>query len=289
MPYFPLSEHEDKKLYYIDEGKGDVLFLIHNWYQNGKICYAPYVDHFSEKYRVIIPDLPGHGRSFKGRNHHYSLKSTISILTIFLKQLKKEKNTIYLLGSSMGAYIALSISLRYPELAENLILISTLVDFNVNSTEIEKMLSHGPALLHANLTYRAVRGLFPFDGRKNKFWQINGKIPGKWKHYNQVMENHPIYAARDYMESFLDASIKEDFPKNNKPTLMIYGENDQLTPTDFASSVASKMPRGILRIIEGSGHHVYLKKPDRIFKLADEFLEEHKKRYFKWLKMFWRR
>jgi pimeloyl-ACP methyl ester carboxylesterase len=70
---------------------------------------------------------------------------------------------------------------------------------------------------------------------------------------------------------------------------MIYGENDRLTPTDFAGSVASRMPRGVLRIVESSGHLVYLKRPDRVCKLMDEFLEEHKKRYFGWLKMFFRR
>lgn len=289
MPYYALPGQENSKLFYIDEGKGDILFFIHNWYQNGKISFSPYIDHFSEKYRVIIPDLPAHGRSYKNKNGSYSLKAVSQTLISFLKELKKEKSTIHLLGCSVGAYLALDISIKNPELIENLVLISTLVDFSVTSHEIETMLGYGNFLFSANLICRAMRGIFPFDGRKNKFWQVNGSTPGKYRHYKQVMENHPIYAAKEYMAGFLEASVKENIFKNNKPTLMIYGENDKLTPSDFANSIASKMPRGILRIIEGGGHHVYLKKPDKICMLVDEFLNEHKKRYLKWLKIFWKR
>jgi pimeloyl-ACP methyl ester carboxylesterase len=289
MPYFPLTGSEDKKLYYIDEGKGDVIFFIHSWYQNGKLCYNSYIDHFAEKYRVIIPDLPGHGRSYKKPGENYTIKQATTALTVFLKKLKKERNTIHLVGSSTGAYIALDIAIRNPDLVENIILVSALVDFSLRTQEITAMLTFGKTALKLHLLYRAMRGKFPYDGRKNKLWNVNGHKPGKWKHYKQVAENHPLYAARDYMESFLDASIKDEISKNTKPTLMIYGENDQLTPADFASSLASRMPRGVLRIVEASGHLVYIKRPDRVTRLIDEFLDEHKKRYFGWLKMFFRR
>lgn len=289
MPYFPLNESEDKKIYYIDEGKGDILFFIHSWYQNGKLCYNSYTDHFTEKYRVIIPDLPGHGRSYKGERYNYSVGHASAALTVFLKRLKKEKNTIHLVGSSMGAYIALDIAIHHPDLVENVILLSALVDFSIRSQEILTMLTLGTTVTKINQIYRALRGKFPYDGRRNKFWNVSGHIPGKLKHYRQVTDNHPLYAARGYMESFLEASLTDVIQKNSKPTLMIYGENDRLTPSDFASSIASKMSRGVLRIVEGSGHLVYIKRPDRVCKLMDEFLEEHKKRYFGWLKMFFRR
>ena len=289
MPYFPLNESEDKKLYYIDEGKGDVIFLIHSWYQNGKLCYNSYIDHFAEKYRVIIPDLPGHGRSYKHSGEHYSLKQSSMALTVFLKKLKKERNVIHLVGCSTGAYLALDIVIRNPDLIENLILISTLVDFSIRRQEISSMLTFGQTMLKVHLYYLAMRDKFPFDGRKNKLWSVNGQTPGKWKHYKQIAANHPLHAARDYMESFLDASLRDEIQKNTKPTLMIYGENDRLTPSDFASSIASRMPRGVLRIVEASGHLVYIKRPDRVSRLIDEFLEEHKKRYFGWLRMFFRK
>ena len=204
MPYFPLpGENEDNKLYYIDEGKGDILFFIHNWYQNGKISYTDYVEHFSEKYRVIIPDLPGHGESFKKSSGRYSLKNASISLAQFLKQLKKEKNTIHLIGSSVGAYIAMELAIRYPDLIENVILISALVDFNASSGEIQKMLELKKSFLKITLIYRAYKEKFPFDGRRNKVWRLNGEIPGKWTHYKQIMENHPVYAAIGYLESFL--------------------------------------------------------------------------------------
>jgi len=278
-----------KRLYFIDRGKGDILFLIHGWYQNSEECYQPYIEHFSAKYRVIAPDLPGHGKSYKSTEFNFSIQDSIQAMVTLIKHFKNEGATVHIAGASLGSYIALKIAIDYPDLIQCVVLISTLVDFKISEYEIDKLLKLNTIILYISLRYRSMQEKFPFDGRKSEYWRIDGKMPGKIEHYNQKMKNHPLHAARGYLKSFLNRTLLNDLPKNSKPVLLIYGKRDKLTPADFAESLARKMPRAVLRIIGNSGHNVYLTKPNEVIQHMEDFLQEHKKRSFKWLNMFWRR
>ena len=71
-PKLPLSEHTTKidgvELYYRMAGSGPPLLLLHGRTGSGQI-WMPHLDALGERYTVIVPDLPGHGRStaFLGR------------------------------------------------------------------------------------------------------------------------------------------------------------------------------------------------------------------------------
>lgn len=293
MPFFEIKDQQGnatgKKIFYAEKGEGDLLIFLHSWYQAGQNTFAPYIEHFSQNYRVVIPDLPGHAQSYRTLPSNFTLEMAAKELSSMVKEIQGESKTVTLIGASMGSHIALCMGLNSPETFDHLVLISAMVDFKVNEYRIEQTLALSGAPIRAALLWKALKGRFPFDGRHAKYWMRDKTTPGKFAHFRQIMKMHSIHDAKAYLKSFLTATLREEVSQNELPTLMIYGKRDKLTPSDFRASMAKKMPRAMLRIHEGAGHNLYLNRPKEVIEMIDEFLEEHKKRKFRWLSMFWKR
>jgi pimeloyl-ACP methyl ester carboxylesterase len=55
------SQHSDL-VYFIERGSGPPLLLVHGLMVTGEV-FEPIIERFAPRYRVIVPDLRGHGRS----------------------------------------------------------------------------------------------------------------------------------------------------------------------------------------------------------------------------------
>ena len=91
-----------QKLYVGDKGKGFPLVLIHGFLGSSTL-WKLQIGFFKKSFRVITPDLPGFGKSFKAQQHR-SIKKTAKIILEVLKKKKIDK--FHLLGHSMGGMIA---------------------------------------------------------------------------------------------------------------------------------------------------------------------------------------
>ena len=89
-------------IYTEDVGQGFPLVLVHGFLGSSKI-WKPQINFFKKNFRVIVPDLPGFGKS-KNVKSHNSIKSTASLLINCLKE--KKIDNYNLLGHSMGGMIA---------------------------------------------------------------------------------------------------------------------------------------------------------------------------------------
>lgn len=69
-----------------------------------------------------------------------------------------------------------------------------------------------------------------------------------------------------------DATILPLLPSITSPTLLIYGENDQIVPVKFARAAAPLLPRGELEILENTGHAPQIERPADTFDRVQRFL-----------------
>ena len=106
------------KLYYTEKGYGTPLVLLHGNGENGGF-FKHQLDFFAKKYRVIIPDTRGHGRSPRG-SAPFTFDTFAEDLKGLLDSLNIKKAII--LGFSDGGNIALLFTLKHPEYVEKLIL-----------------------------------------------------------------------------------------------------------------------------------------------------------------------
>ena len=104
-----------------DEGEGEALLLIHGMAGSSQTWRA-ILPQLAKKYRVIAPDLLGHGQSSKPRTD-YSLGAFAVGLRDLLDELGVESATV--VGHSLGGGIAMQFLYQHPDYCRRLVLISS--------------------------------------------------------------------------------------------------------------------------------------------------------------------
>lgn len=115
-----LDLHGDR-IAYRDEGKGPALLLIHGMAGSSDTWQAM-IPRLSKKYRVIAPDLLGHGKSAKPRGD-YSLGAFAVWLRDLLDELGVHRATV--IGQSLGGGIAMQFAYQHREYCDRLVLIGS--------------------------------------------------------------------------------------------------------------------------------------------------------------------
>jgi len=96
---------------YTDSGEGVVLFFLHGYLETKEI-WDDFIQLFSDHYRIITMDIPGHGES----QHWNKALHVDDIASALLYIIDREKiNSIYLIGHSLGGYITMAFSELYRE------------------------------------------------------------------------------------------------------------------------------------------------------------------------------
>jgi pimeloyl-ACP methyl ester carboxylesterase len=108
-----------QKIQYTDAGSGPVVVLLHGLGGNGT-NWAFNAPMLAQRFRVIVPDQIGFGRSDKPLIN-YRIGTYVDFLDKFLAELKVERAT--LVGNSMGGWIAALYTLKYPGKVDKLVLV----------------------------------------------------------------------------------------------------------------------------------------------------------------------
>ena len=102
-------------------GHGPAILLIHGM-AGSSTTWKPIIGRLAERFTVICPDLPGHGRSDKPRGD-YSLGAYASGLRDLLRELGYDRATI--VGQSLGGGIAMQFTYQYPQYCERMVLVGS--------------------------------------------------------------------------------------------------------------------------------------------------------------------
>src|SRR5947208_6496950 len=115
-----LDLHGDR-VAYRDEGTGEALLLIHGMAGNSDTWRAV-MPRLAKKYRVIAPDLLGHGGSAKPRGD-YSLGAFAAWLRDLLDELGVRRATV--IGQSLGGGVAMQFTYQHRDYCQRLVLIGS--------------------------------------------------------------------------------------------------------------------------------------------------------------------
>jgi pimeloyl-ACP methyl ester carboxylesterase len=219
---------DGKEIAYMDEGNGkQVLLFIH-----GLGSYAPAwkknIEGLKNDYRCIAIDLPGYGRSSKGK-YEASMSAFADVVKAFIEQLEIEKVT--LVGHSMGGQISIMTALAYPDLVDKLILVAP--------AGFETFTPGERQWFREVLTPRAVQ-LTSVD-------QIKANIAWNFHH----MPEDALFMARDRIamrdaegfdaycyiipecvKGMVDEPVFEYLDRIQAPTLVFFGKTTISSPTD---------------------------------------------------------
>jgi pimeloyl-ACP methyl ester carboxylesterase len=105
------TDKSGNRIAYTDRGEGDTIILLHGYLESLKV-WETFSTELAKYFRVISPDLPGHGQSDVISEEH-SMEMMAERITELLDYLGIEK--VMLTGHSLGGYVALAILELFPE------------------------------------------------------------------------------------------------------------------------------------------------------------------------------
>jgi pimeloyl-ACP methyl ester carboxylesterase len=235
------------RLAYTDEGPGPVVVLLHG-FPLGREMWKEQVTGIGSMYRVIAPDLRGHGDS-PAPEGDYTIDEMADDVVELLDTLSLD-GPVVVGGLSMGGYVALSLVARYPERVRALMLMDTRA--SADSPEAAgKREELARAVLAAGNAGPAVEAMTP-----RLFAKITQEErPERVAPLRELMERNTargIVGALRAMASRPDRVA--DLAAIRVPTLVLVGEEDVVTPPVEAQSLADAIGGARLEVIPDAGH-----------------------------------
>lgn len=241
-------------------GSGPVVLFIHGAQQDHSCWTLPSRWCARHSYRVLAPDLPGHGR-----NPGPALASVEAIadwLIALLDELKIEQAIP--VGHSLGSLIALDLAARYPQRVRQFVQVTPSLPMPV-----------APALLDATQSNpaQAMQIINSFSYTQQS--QLGGsRVPGLWLTglNSRLMQRQPTASLFTDMNAC--NAYQRDLSSLNEihiPALIIAGKQDRMTPPKMARQIVQALPQATLVEING-GHALMAEQPDDFLNALRDFL-----------------
>lgn len=252
-------------------GTGEPLLLLHGFTGRGT-SWGSHVAAFAERFRAIVVDLPGHGRSGIGEPWRMTVEQAANDLDEILTRLGAAPANV--LGYSLGARIALQLAVAHPEDVARLVLESPSAGLPTAAERIARRVAD--EALAARLERDGIEA-FVDEWERQPIFASHADLPA-WTRARQRairLANDPAGlaaslrgAGQGSMEP-LHARIQE----LEAPTMVITGALDE-RGLPRAERVARGIPGARLAIIERAGHTPHDERPAPFRRLALEFLQE---------------
>jgi pimeloyl-ACP methyl ester carboxylesterase len=230
------------KTYYQTFGEGKPFLILHGWGSNYE-RWASIAEEISKKgYKVIVPDLPGFGKS-EPLALPWNTNKYIDWVERFVKELNLEE--FYLLGHSFGGALASKMAVKHAQEVKKLFLVSAAC---VRKKTVKKgifvRVSKLAKLFYFLPYYGFIRkAVYKFIVRKSDYVYVEGIM--KSTYLNVVAE---------------DLSFHLPFIK--VPTIIIWGEKDDYTPLQEGYFIERKIKKSKIIVIAEAGHDLNRKQPE---------------------------
>lgn len=250
------------KLEYLDQGEGEVILLLHGL-GSTKADWDFQIDAFSENYRVIAPDLRGHGNSSKPESkQEYGISHCEEDVTLLMKELGISHCVV--VGFSMGGAVAFEMVVNHPDLVSKLIIVNTAPDFNDLGEMGEEMIKERTKTLKTvgvePLARQIAAGMFPEDDQeelRNAFFERARK--------------NPVDAYYNSFITLMNWGIGNKIRDVKVPTLVVASDMDY-TPVSLKESYAEKMENARVEVVSQSRHGVTMDQPEQFNRIILNFL-----------------
>jgi len=247
-------------IHYWDVGSGPVVVLVHGL-GSRKEDWLPVLEPLGQKYRLLVPDQIGFGKSDKPLLD-YSVQTYVDFLNEFLRQLKVEK--VSLVGESLGGWIS---ALYAVELGDGAHLIPAEKLVLVDAAGL-KQDAPIPNLNPSSLaTMRGLMEAVFYDTS----WLNDDALR---KIFTDKLSAHDGYTVRSLMVNPALATERLDdrLGKIKMPTLVVWGKQDKLLPMTSGERYAAGIAGAKLVSFDKCGHVPPIEKTEEFVAAVTAFL-----------------
>ena len=244
---------QQDKFRYIEEGNGEVLLLLHGLF--GALSnFKNLIEYFRQYNKVVVPILP----LLEMDILHTSVGGLAKYVHRFLEA--KELQQVHLLGNSLGGHVALLHTLKHPERIKSLIL-----------TGSSGLFENGMGDSYPK------RGDYEYIKKKTELTFFDPNTATK-ELVDEVysITNNRLKAIKiiALAKSAIRNNLGEELNQIKQPTLLLWGNNDTITPPFVAREFNKLIPNSELYFVDKCGHAPMMEVPDEFNAILHKFLKK---------------
>jgi 4,5:9,10-diseco-3-hydroxy-5,9,17-trioxoandrosta-1(10),2-diene-4-oate hydrolase len=266
-----------RRIHYVEEGSGPVVLLLHGGGPgaSGQSNYARNISALAARFRVIVPDMPGYGRSSKGISDTDPFGDLAASMHGFLDVLQVGR--AHVVGNSLGGACALRMALDRPERIARLALMGPGgVDTTRNppTDGLRCLLSYyegdGPSF--AKLT-RFIRDYLVHDGSLVPEALIRARYEASID--PEVLAAPPLRRPNGLLDlKSIDFTRDPRLGLLEVPTLVMWGKDDKVNRPTGGRSLQRRMRNCDLYLFSRTGHWVQWERPEEFNSAVTAFLAQ---------------
>jgi len=247
-------------LHYSDTGKGKVLVFLHGFCEDLRI-WQEFTQSLESSYRIICPDLPGFGRSAPTSS---DLSLWAETLHNLLSDLGVQK--AWIIGHSMGGYVAMALAERYPDLFQGLVLFhSTAL---ADNDEKKKSRNRNIRFIQDHGAVPFVRQLIP------SLFGTSVKRESETQLALQIAETQPDQGLVNALMAMRNRSDRSGVLASLPcPVLILSGKHDSVLALKEQAELALLPDVCIFHVLPDTGHMGMLEEPETCRTFLLEFIE----------------
>ena len=256
--------YQNKKIFYRSIGSGDPVMLVHGFGEDGNV-WDKQVEHLKSKYHLIVPDLPGSGKS--EMINDMSMEGMAEVLHSIIHEENIDRCTV--IGHSMGGYITLALVESYWNHvnAFGLFHSSAFAD----TDEKKETRKKGIEFIKQNGAFEFLKTSTPNLFSPNSKVQIPNSID---EFINSLKEFTP-QALIAYYNAMMARPDRTSILKNTEnPVLFIAGEHDNAIPINDVLKQCHLPEKSYIHVLKKSGHMGMMEETQNANRILEEFLLE---------------
>lgn len=267
-----LSRSPRREIALSDLGQGPALIAVHGGPGTDHRLFRPYLDSLANEQRLVFFDLPGHGDS--GPMENASLVSMADSIDDVRLAIGSE--TVALLGSSYGGFLALTYALAHPHAVSALVLVGTSASHGFREESIMVAERRGTPEMLASL-HRLWDGSLADDAAFERAWRdifplYFHRLPPAEIDALAQRCSYTLDTRRRILPTLQHYDLREQLSKIDAPVLVIAGRHDWITSVRQAKELVDGLRQGDLVIFENSGHYPFIEEQDRFLTVVREWL-----------------
>lgn len=263
-------EVNQRKVWILEQGDGVPLLYLHGFadVHSVKDDWLPFHRRLAEDARIIAPAHPGCAQTDENRDVDTIEDVVFHYLEVFdaLKLIQFD-----LVGSCVGGWIAAEIAARHPEKIRKLVLIGATGLFVERALIGDVFMMAQP---ERGSSYAGLRQML--FGAENQPMALElfpdgmGQIEDELRRYQMLRFGSRIGFKPPY---FYNRSLRNRLHRISSPTLILWGEKDNMVPRAHGETYARLIPNaGELKLIPDAGHSVIVEEPELTAQLVLDFL-----------------
>jgi len=267
MPWYRNDRNDSH--WYEDQGNGPPIVFLHGWCMSSEV-WRLQMESLSPLFRVIAPDLRGHGRSALSSDG-YCFEAVAADITALFRQL--DLHDTLLVGWSMGAEIAMQAFGQLRERLSGLVLVAGTPRFLAAANfpyALGRSEADGMAAKLRRNTERALKG---FVGRmfappEMEDREAVGKI-------SSLLDTIPVpetAVALQCLESLAEADMRHLLGAIDLPVLVVNGDQDKICLPEASGYLARHLADCRQVEFSGCGHAPFLTRSDQFDAVLIDFI-----------------